>query len=191
MTVRPARLRRHVVEHPVELRASGDGVGRLYGHGAVFDRPTKLYGSWEQFAPGAFDDVLDADDTDVRALWGHDRMSLLGRQSAGTLEIRIDDIGLWYEVELPDVSYARDLAELVRRRDVTGSSIGFWPADEEASKHDDGATLWTVTRVESLRDVAPVTFPAYGDTDAALRDDAATVTNRSRLIRARHRARRQ
>lgn len=53
------------------------------------------FGSFrEVIKPGAFDDVLG---DDVRALFNHDPNFILGRSSAGTLSLSVDDRGLRYE----------------------------------------------------------------------------------------------
>jgi phage head maturation protease len=42
---------------------------------------------------------------------------------AGTLRISTDKRGLFYEVDLPNTTYANDLAELMKRGDVNQSFI--------------------------------------------------------------------
>lgn len=177
------------VRYQVQLRAAVDG-NTLAGHAAVFGQVARVPGGWERMAPTAFDQVLDASDTDVVALVNHDMGLLLGRQSAGTLRLKTDDTGLLFEVDLPDTGYARDLRALVARGDITGASIGFVPGEERYLRAPDGARLVEHVSVARLRDVSPVTTPAYAGTDVALRAyDFDRVSARSRLIRARHRAR--
>lgn len=173
----------------VELRSRLDG-NTLRGHAAVFGQMAKLPGHYERLASTAFDDVIDRSGTDVRALFNHNPDLLLGRQSAGTLRLKVDGEGLAFEVDLPDTAYANDLRALVSRGDVTGASFGFVPGTDEWSQAPDGSQIRTHTSVAELVDVSPVTWPAYDSTDVALRHfDFSRSSGREQMIRARHRAR--
>lgn len=172
----------------VRLRAEISG-NTLTGHAAVYDQVARVPGGFERFAPGAFDQVIDQDQ-DVVAAIDHNMSKVIGRRSSGTLRLKSDGTGLAFEVDLPETSYAADLRELVNRGDITGASVGYLPAPggEVFSRSKDGTSLTTVTIVERLRDVSPVTWPAYAGTDVSLRfEDFGPVGNRSRLIRARAR----
>lgn len=172
----------------VQLRARLDG-DTLTGHAAVFGQVARVPGGWEDLDPGAFDAVLDASSTDVRALVNHDASMLLGRQAAGTLRLKADDEGLAFEVDLPDTSYANDLRALVARGDLTGASFGFIPGKTRESRAPDGRARTTHTSVRELIDVSAVTFPAYSGAGVSLRHhDFGRVSARSLMIRARHRA---
>jgi len=173
-----------------EFRAQMDG-GRLVGHASVFGQAARVGGGWEQIAPTAFDAALADETTDVRALVNHDPRYLLGRQSAGTLGLAVDGDGLRFEVDLPDTSYARDLAELVARGDLTGASFGFIPGEDELSRAPDGRQMRTHTSVAQLIDVSPVTFPAYDGAGVALRCVTwePSPSLREQVIRAKARAR--
>ena len=163
MTV--ATLQRFAVEFRSEFL---DGGSRLVGRAAVFGQVANVGPHWERIERRALDAVLADDETDVRALINHDPAKLLGRQSAGTLELRTNDEGLDYEILLPDTSYAHDLRALVERRDMTGGSFGFVPGEDSWSRASDGRRLRTHVLIRSLRDVSPVTFPAYAGTDGPL-----------------------
>ncbi|MCP4963388.1 MAG: HK97 family phage prohead protease, partial [Actinomycetia bacterium] len=129
-------------------------------------RSANLGGFVEQVSPAAFTKtILEAD---VRALRDHNPSLLLGRTGAGTLRMSADDHGLAYEIDLPDTTEGRDTAELLRRRDLTGSSFGFRTISDEWTETGDGYPL-RILHEAALRDVGPVTFPAYPDSGAALR----------------------
>jgi|FLYL01.1.fsa_nt_gi HK97 family phage prohead protease len=149
-----------------ELRVAREGPLRLVGHAAVFDRLSdELFGFRERVARGAFRDTLDRD---VRALWNHDPNHVLGRTRSGTLRLAEDDVGLAVEILLPPTRTAEDLAALVDRGDVSQMSFAFRTLDE-AWAVEGSTPVRTLVRVE-LWDVSPVTFPAYPDTDVALRN---------------------
>lgn len=157
-------------------------AGKLGGYAAVYDQvaPHTNLGP-ESFASGSLDRALRV--CDARALYNHDPMSLLGRQSAKTLRLSTDSTGLEYEVDLPDTTYARDLAELVKRGDITGASFAFVP---DVSERRDGVLVHL--DVADIIDVSPCTFPAYtGATTEARALQLSAGRRRSQLIRARAR----
>jgi HK97 family phage prohead protease len=179
------RARAHAV---TEFRAAGAGPGKLGGYAAVFDQTTDL--GWEgkeRIGRRAFDATLKDPATDVRALHNHDPQYLLGRQKSGTLRLSVDSRGLEYEIDLPDVEYARTVRVLAERGDLDGASFAFVPGDYE---WDDDHETRTHTSVARLVDVAPVTFPAY----AGASTEARSLTDRHRrsnIIRVKHRAARR
>ena len=52
--------------------------------------------------------------------------------------------------------------------DISQSSFGF-SIDSESWEHRDGRDIRTIERVSKLYDLSPVSFPAYSDTEVALR----------------------
>ena len=162
----PMTTERRTATEGVELREEGDTLTAI-GYAAVFDKLSQNLGGFvERIAPGAFRSTLKQ--ADVRALYNHEPDHLLGRSAAGTLRMVEDDKGLRYEVDLPNTTLGRDVAELLRRGDISGSSFGFRTISDEWSETEDGYPLRTLTET-ALRDVGPVTFPAYSDTEASLR----------------------
>lgn len=144
----------------IEARDSG-GLMTIAGHASVFDSPYELYGFREQVARGTFAKTLQ--ESDVAALWNHDSNIVLGRKRSGTLRLREDDRGLYYEVDLPETQAARDLYTLIQRGDVYQSSFAF-----EAIKDDwdtEGDVPLRTLREVRLYDVSPVTYPASPATD--------------------------
>ena len=152
----------------LKTRAETDGEN-LYieGYFAVFNRQTELWpGAFEVVAPGAFDNTLG---NDVRALINHDTTLLLGRNKAGTLELKVDNYGLWGRVKInPNDTDALNTYERVKRGDVTGCSFGFNITSEEADWRDDGSVKWTITGID-LHEVSICTFPQYEDTGVQAR----------------------
>ena len=164
----------------VQLRVTDGEPTRIVGYAAVYNVETVI-GCWfrEVIVPGAFDGVLDGD---TAALLNHDENLVLGRTTSGTLRLSSDATGLGYEIDPPDTSYARDLIEVMKRGDISGSSFGFMvdvDGDEwDYSECKDGMLpLRKITKVSELRDVSPVTFPAYDETTVAARDAAAALVD--------------
>lgn len=153
------------------IEARADGGQTLKGHAAVFDSLSENLGGFrEKIAPGAFSDVLG---DDVRALINHDMNLVLGRTKAGTLRINQDATGLAYEVDLPDTQPARDLVVSLKRGDISQSSFAFIVEDDDWKEDDEGRVVRTINKIGRLFDVSPVTFPAYPETDAAVRSMGA------------------
>ena len=147
-----------------------DGTRRIVGHAAVFNQWSEDLGGFrEQIAPGAFAQALT---DDVRALFNHDTNQVLGRNKAGTLTLLEDDRGLLSEIILPDTQLARDLEVLMKRGDINQMSFAFSidkAGQEWVKKGEDETWERTITQVARLYDVSVVTFPAYPQTDAAVR----------------------
>lgn len=153
-----------------------DGVRRIEGYFAVFGARYQLWeDAYETIDPGAFD--LNRD-TDVRALTNHDTTLVLGRTTAGTLTLRVDERGLWGSIAINDNDQdAVNQYERVRRRDVTQCSFGFDVIDD-IPMTEGGATVWHLRKVK-LYEVSVCTFPAYEDTGVeARRADMETINKR-------------
>jgi hypothetical protein len=143
---------------------------RIVGYGSVFNiRSEPLWGFREIIKPGAFDDVLN---DDVRGLFNHDPNFILGRSTAGTLKVSVDERGLQYDIQAPDTQTIRDLVLApMQRGDINQSSFAFrvardgdhWYEDEE------GVVIREINKFSRLYDVSPVTYPAYQAADSTVR----------------------
>jgi hypothetical protein len=155
--------------HEIRSIVSDDGTPKkIVGYAAVFDKPSEDMGFIEYIRKGAFKKAISK--SDARALFNHDTDTLpLGRQSAGTLILREDDEGLYYEIIPPDTQSARDLMTSIERGDVRESSYGFTVAVDEWDFSDKNVTKRTIIEIEELFDVSPVVFAAFNDTSVALR----------------------
>lgn len=143
--------------------------GRLYidGYFAVFNSEYWLWDrAFETIDPGAFS--LEAD-ADVRALTNHDTTLVLGRTTAGTLQLRVDDKGLYGTILINEKDQdAVNLYERVKRGDVSQCSFGFDILQESTEYRDDGITVFHLQRVK-LWEVSVCTFPAYEETGVQAR----------------------
>lgn len=144
---------------------------KIVGYASVFDSRSELIGGSfrEVIKPGAFDDVLN---DDVRALFNHDPNFILGRSTAGTLALSVDDKGLRYEIDAPQTQTIRDLVVApMQRGDITASSFGFRVArdGERWYQDEDGVVVREISRFSRLLDVSPVTYPAYQQSEAGVR----------------------
>lgn len=172
----PVELERRC--YSVEFRVEPEGV--LVGHAAVFDREANLPFFRELFRRGAFAASIEADD--IRALWNHDPNFVLGRNTAGTLMLEEDEIGLAVKIFPPDTQWARDLLVSIRRGDISQMSVGFERLKEDWDEF--GPKPLRIIQQVRLWDVSPVTFPAYKETSIAVRSEAVeTAKALARLTR--------
>jgi len=140
----------------------------IVGYAARFGVRSLLLGDfYERIDPAAFGLVSERRGRkrklETRALFNHDSNYPLARYPR-TLSLTVDEVGLRYEFPVPDSSYGRDLANNIRDGIVLGSSFAFTVAkggDEWAI--EDGQSVRTIRSVDSLLDVGPCTYPAYGD----------------------------
>lgn len=139
----------------------------LRGYAIVFNRLSENLGFFRELIdPAAIDRTL-TERVDLRALVDHDSSRILGRVTAGTLRVEKDANGLAVEIDPPLTTAGADIVESVRRRDVTGMSFAFRTLRDQ---WDETTTPPTRTVLDMLvREVSIVTFPAYSQTEAALR----------------------
>ena len=160
------------------FKTRSDDTGMyIEGYFSVFNSNYEIYpGCTESVAPGAFTNTLGGD---IKALCDHDTRLVLGRNKAGTLELREDSHGLWGRITInPNDSDAVNLYERVKRGDVDQCSFGFDIREEEADFRDDGSVHFTIRDVE-LYEVSVVTFPAYSETSVSARKrDVAEIQKR-------------
>lgn len=138
------------------------------GYALKFNSLSDSFGNWrEVISPQS---LTNTDLSDVRCLFDHDTSKILGRTTAGTLQINVDDIGLYIRCKLPETSYARDLYESIKRGDVNQMSFGFYLADngDAWTKDTNGEYIRTLTNIEKIYDVSVVSVPAYSDTNVAV-----------------------
>lgn len=146
-----------------ERAADGAEALRLSGYAAVFDQIADIGGMFDEvIRRGAFARAID-EGQDVVLLFNHDPSTVMARTTSGTLRLREDEVGLWFEADLdPHDSDAQRVVAKVRRGDVHQGSFGFTARSDR----------WAYDRPKPLReildtdifDVSPVTFPAYDKT---------------------------
>lgn len=179
--------RRNFVFDDIEVRESEDtGAPVLRGYVARFNSLSEDLGGFvEKIQRGAFAKTVG--EADIRFLLNHDPNIVLGRNRAGTLEVRERSAGLWIENQMPDTQQARDIMVSVKRGDITQGSFGFRTVKD---KWDEAAEPMVRTLQEvKLFDVSLVTFPAYPETSVGARFSAvaqalAAAQNGQELNRA-------
>lgn len=151
----------------LEVREVGNAA-TFSGYAAVFNSDSEWLGFTEQIRPGAFQRTLQSRNQ-VKMFVNHEDTMVLASTRSGTLRLSEDNRGLKVEADLPqEVSYARDLAILMRRGDVDSMSFGFHVPRGGDEWSDDGQRRYL--NEIALREVSVVTgFPAYESTSATIR----------------------
>lgn len=142
------------------------------GYAARFDEETVIGGAFvEKLSRSAFDGT---DMANTVALFNHDMNMPLARAGFG-LDLEVDEQGLKYRFELGEQSYAKDLAENIKRGIVSTSSFGFTVKEDSWEKRD-GLNVRTLESVDVLFDVSPTTQGAYPTTEVGLRSMEAALS---------------
>lgn len=164
---RDKKMQTRSVASELKTRDSGEDEMIIEGYFAVFGKQTELWtGAYEEIASIAFDNTLG---NDIRALINHDSSLVLGRNKAGTLELKVDSYGLWGKIKInSNDTDAVNLYERVKRGDVNQCSFGFNILKEATDWRDDGTVKWTIEETD-LHEVSVCTFPAYEETGVQAR----------------------
>lgn len=144
-----------------------DGKRYIDGYFAVFNSQYWLWeDAYETIDQGAFDLSRDKD---VRALTNHDTTLVLGRTTAGTLTLRVDERGLFGSIEINEADQdAVNQYERVKRGDVTQCSFGFEILSQDIERTEGMPTVFHLREVK-LYEVSVCTFPAYEETNVTAR----------------------
>ena len=153
-----------------ELRA--DGGRTVSGYAALYNSESEDLGGFrEVIAPGAFRSVLQKS-PDVILNFNHDANYILGRTSAGTLQLREDSRGLHFEADLADTQLIKDVVlSPMQRGELSAMSFAFM-VDRNGQTWDTDATgsrKRTITNFAGLMDVSIVATPAYSGTSVSAR----------------------
>lgn len=172
---------------PVAKRFNGRAL--TYNSRTAIGDP-KTWGFYEEIAPGAATRTLA--EAAQAFLVNHDTYRVVSRTEAGTLSLREEANGVYVDSAMDqELSYVRDLTTNLTNGNVRGMSFGFtipkggdtWSTVELESRDDKGevttveAELRTITDLD-LMEVSAVTFPAYTDTEAFMRDVPALAERR-------------
>lgn len=159
------KVERRAAAQRAEMNKDDTAV-RVIGHAAVFNQEADIGGYFrEVLRPGCFRNSIANDD--VPFLIEHSGLPL-ARNTAGTLKLVEDDVGLRMESTLdgadPDVMR---IVPKMQRGDLNKMSFGFMATRQEWD--ETGDTPLRIVHECRLFDVSIVTSPAYDGTDIGLR----------------------
>ena len=157
-----------VDELRVENSESEDKPTIIEGYINKFDERSEFMGFYETVKRNAFDNTLNSDDS-IIALFDHDTSKILGSTKSGSLKLHKDEIGLRFELQPNlNVSYANDVAELVRSGDLNGCSFGMIVNEDDWTTNEEGIDERQILDVD-LVEVTLTAFPAYQSSEASVR----------------------
>ena len=144
----------------LEIR-EGDAGQTIRGMAVPFNRNSQDLGGFiERIDPGA----VAIDESDVVMLWQHDSAQPITRQSTG-LKLELKKSGVWFEAPASD--FTERQLDLLQRGVVRQMSFGFLTVDD-SWEQESKPVRRTLHRIE-LREISPVTWPAYKSTSVAVR----------------------
>lgn len=148
---------------------------RLTGYAIVWDSPTTVTERGRTFNEIVRRGSINLQ-PDTICTFNHDPSRLLGRMSSGTLRLSQDEVGVKFEVDLPQS--ASDIRELVQRGDLKGASFTF-SVRAGGEKWDKNTRELTALDVYEL---GPVTLPAYPSTSVGLRSKNNIIKAKIKLL---------
>lgn len=140
------------------------------GYALVFEQPTILFvDNGVEYKEVIDRNALEnADLTDVPFKYNHSKENfVLARTRNKTLELKVDEKGLFIRANLANITQGQDLYKLIQRGDIDKMSFGFKVAEES---YDSITHTRRIVRIEKIVDVSAVSEPAYEATSISARD---------------------
>lgn len=162
------------------LRSNQDGSRTLHGHFAKFNEWTEIKSMqeghfMERIAPGAFTKTFRENRGNIKVLFDHGHDPSIGNKPLGPIrDLKQDGEGAYYEVDMLDTSYNRDLIPALEAG-LLGASFRFrvtredFNRDAEESDWNPNGIPERTIREASVAEFGPVTFPAYAGATAGVR----------------------
>lgn len=151
-------IERRLNSEPIQIRSNPDGSIGVRGYAAVFD--SEAHG--EVIRSSAFNRTVEQNDN-FRLLVNHEGVPLASVR-AGTLQVGVDEHGLWFDAPSLDMANPRvqELVSAMKRGDINQCSFAGYFTDVRNTRGID-----EVYEVRGT-DVSIVTYPWYEDTEAGL-----------------------
>ncbi|MBZ3642436.1 HK97 family phage prohead protease [Enterococcus casseliflavus] len=180
-------IQRNEEVRPDFLTQTKEGKKFLTGYAIKFGQRSKKLGNYYEIIDSRALDNVDL--TDVKGLVDHDYSKVLGRTLSNTLILEVDEIGLKFEIELADTSYANDLYKSIERGDINECSFGFKIDETDRNsttvdKLDSNTYLRTVKKIKELREISIVSLPAYENTNAEIKRDLEQAVKQYEIEKA-------
>lgn len=145
----------------------GAQEGLIFGYAA----------NYEAYDMGAFNERIErsafaeVDSFDIHALLNHNYDYVLARRNKGkgTLELRADDQGLYFEFTAPETSTGKEARTLVERGDLDQASWAFTVAEERWDNVKGEKPTRVITKVAEIFDISLTPRGANPSTAVAMR----------------------
>lgn len=163
----------------VEFRAKEDDNRTVEGYAVVFNSETDLGWFTEEIDRNAFNET---DMSNVYLLGNHDENIVLAGTSNNSLELNIDETGVFQRSNIIDTSTGEDWLRLVKNGLINKQSFAFTIAEggEEWFERN-GKEHRVIRKIDKLFDVSLVTYPAYSQTNVRSQTDELAEEHKRRL----------
>jgi len=175
---------------PIEVRSIGtvssetrdDGAPVVTGLGIPYGVWSEDLGGFvERFAAGAFTESIAADDW--RSIYNHNSDYVMGRMSAGTLELREESDGVYYTAYPPtEAHWVSGMMANIKRGDVRENSFRFRTSSEHVLWEEKDGILYRTVLKAAGREVGPQVFPAYSQTSVEARSVDAILEEGQKFL---------
>ncbi|URZ15327.1 HK97 family phage prohead protease [Clostridium felsineum] len=166
-----------------EVRQLQDSnMTEITGYIAKFNSVTELFeGFFEKIDPHAFDNTL-ADGHNIFLLYHHDWSKPLASTKIGTLQLNSDDVGLKFTATINNnISYVKDVIELINEGLVCGCSFGFCCINDSSEYNSQDDTITRTLLEVELSEGSLLCIPAYEDTEVFARAKMIEKEERDKL----------
>jgi HK97 family phage prohead protease len=167
MAIKPDREYRLIQLPDMQLRALEDEEFIVEGYATTWNDPYTLFEYdgikyMEQIDRNALN---SANMDDVIFLYNHEGM-VFARQSNGTLQLSINDRGLYIRADLSSTEASRQMYESIKAGLVTQMS---WAFTVEEESYNEKTHTRSILKVNKVYDVSAVSIPANPNTDISAR----------------------
>jgi len=167
MAIKPDREYRLIQLPDMQFRALEDEEFIVEGYATTWDDPYTLFEYdgikyMEQIDRNALN---SANMDDVIFLYNHEGM-VFARQSNGTLQLSINDRGLYIRADLSSTEASRQMYESIKAGLVTQMS---WAFTVEEDSYNEKTHTRSILKVNKVYDVSAVSIPANPNTDISAR----------------------
>lgn len=144
----------------------------LEGYAVTFDSPTVLYTLGgidykEVIDKNAF---VDCNFKDCCLKYNHnDSVPILARTRGNSLELIVDNKGLFFRAKLFNTQAARDVYTLVKEGALDKCSFSFTINEIDGDSYDPKTKTRTIKKISRLWDCSVVDIPAYDSTSVSAR----------------------
>lgn len=164
--IRLANISDFKIQHRAAENEGEDGEMIIEGYAAVFDSETLIgdesFGFYEKIDREAFD---GANLKDVPLKYNHsDAVPILARTRNKSLELSVDEKGLFISAKLIDTQDCKDMYKRIKAGLIDKMSFAFTVKEEGEEWEKGKPPHRTIKKFDRIFDVSVVDTPAYEDT---------------------------
>lgn len=165
-----------------EIQVDDKKKVEIEGYFAKFNNLSELWtGYLETIDSRAFDETI-SDGHNIMLLYHHDWTKPLASTKTNLLELKVDNIGLKFKATInSNLSYAKDVIELVNDGLIQGCSFGFECIEDEVIYNRESDTLTRTLKKVKLHEGSLLCNPQYDDTTVFTRTKERIDEERQKL----------